>query len=200
MQPRRGKPRLPDSGFSLIDVMMGSTILVVGLMGLIQAVTIGSEMLATARRQTLAAAILDNEIDLLRMQDWSAISALPTAQTTLNKAWASTTTYRVGDRAIRLDVWYRCISAHSGVQPPNTTYWAVDTPPYANLMTASEVAEGATFTLKRTVSDIGTNLRQITYTVEWAVVPSGFSTSRTYSRSRTTYIGKYGLNLSNQRS
>lgn len=55
---------------------MASVILVVGFMGMIQAITLGSEMLATARRQTLASQILEHEIGKLRLTSWSGISGL----------------------------------------------------------------------------------------------------------------------------
>lgn len=56
--------------------MMAAVILVVAFMGMIQAITLGSEMLATARRQTLASQILEHEIGKLRLTSWSGISAL----------------------------------------------------------------------------------------------------------------------------
>lgn len=62
--------------------MMASVILVVGFMGMIQAISLGSEMLATARRQTLAAQILEHEIGKLRLASWSTVSALTDAPAT----------------------------------------------------------------------------------------------------------------------
>ncbi|HRG56118.1 MAG TPA: hypothetical protein PLG56_08770, partial [Lacunisphaera sp.] len=64
------------AAFTIVEVMMAAVILVVGFMGMIQAITIGSEMLATAQRQNLAAQILDHEIGKLRLNSWSSISAL----------------------------------------------------------------------------------------------------------------------------
>jgi hypothetical protein len=48
-------------------------------MGMIQGITVGSEMMATARRQTIAAEILDHEIGKLRVKDWSYINSLSSA-------------------------------------------------------------------------------------------------------------------------
>ncbi|MEJ1972725.1 MAG: prepilin-type N-terminal cleavage/methylation domain-containing protein [Lacunisphaera sp.] len=77
-------------GFTIIEVMMAAVILVVGFMGMIQAITIGSEMLATARRQTLAAQIITHEIEQLRLKDWSTvITVLPAGPVTLNATWTS---------------------------------------------------------------------------------------------------------------
>lgn len=66
---------------------MASTILVVGFMGMIQALVTGAEMLATARRQTLAAQIMVLEVEKLRLVPWTngstGINDLPTASTSL---------------------------------------------------------------------------------------------------------------------
>ena len=62
---------------------MATTILTVGFIGLIQAVTICSGMMDQARRQTLANQILDHEIEQLRFLDWPGISALSTAPQSL---------------------------------------------------------------------------------------------------------------------
>ncbi len=59
---------------------MATTILTVGFMGLIEAVTICSGMMDQAKRQTLATQILDYEIEQLRFLDWNGINALSTAQ------------------------------------------------------------------------------------------------------------------------
>ncbi len=63
---------------------MASVILVVGFMGMIQAITIGSEMLATARRQTLASQILEHEIGKLRLTAWSSLPTVGTATTSVD--------------------------------------------------------------------------------------------------------------------
>ncbi len=61
--------------------MMAATILVVGFVGMIQAVTIGSEMLATARRQTVAAQIMTHELEALRLVDWATITGYSASST-----------------------------------------------------------------------------------------------------------------------
>lgn len=62
---------------------MASLILVVGFIGLIEAITVTSTMMDHARRQTLATQIINHEIEALYLSNWSAISALPTTSTTL---------------------------------------------------------------------------------------------------------------------
>jgi len=138
---------------------MASLILVVGFMGLIEAVTISSGMMDTARRQTLAAQILNHELERLRFKTWDEIKNLT----------------------------------------PNS---AID-PQFNQAIAAS----GATFTLSGTVTDVTTDhlLREVTYTVTWKVKTSRHDDSGgvvvfEYKRSNSAYFGKYGLNLSYQRS
>lgn len=155
---------------------MASVILVVGFIGMIQAITIGSEMLATAQRQNLAAQILDHEIGRLRLNSWSTVSAL---------ADSAAATYTSDLAAINTAI----------------------------------TSSGVSFQLERDVTDVTTDLREVTFTVTWtksgttaaATAATGswlqrlsFSGSapiaRTYTRRSTAYYGKYGLNLNVQRS
>ncbi len=72
-------PRNRRTGFTLIEVALASTILVVGFVGMIEALAVGSEMLDTARKQTIAGQIMQGEVEYLRMQSWSIISGLTSA-------------------------------------------------------------------------------------------------------------------------
>jgi len=141
---------------------MAAVILVIGFIGMIEAVTISSGMMDHARRQTLAAQIINHEIAKLRFADWATISALPTAST-----------------AVTIDSQF----------------------------TTALAASGATFTLARTVTspDPVTNIRQVNFTVTWVVTTSrldsfGNRLTFTYRRTNSAWYGKYGLNLSYQRS
>ena len=51
------------SGFTLVEVALAATILLVGFAGMAAALMIGSEMLDTARKQTIAAQIMQGEIE-----------------------------------------------------------------------------------------------------------------------------------------
>src|SRR3954470_22504966 len=68
-------------GFSVIEVMMATTILLVGFVGLIHGLTIMSEALDTARKQPVAQQILAAEIEKLRGKDWTTIANLPASGT-----------------------------------------------------------------------------------------------------------------------
>jgi Tfp pilus assembly protein PilV len=200
--------RQPIAAFTIVEVMMAATILVVGLMGLIQAVTVGSEMLATARRQTLAAQILDHHLEQLRFEDWTTLSGYAAGPTTVTidgqfrKAWNSTTAYAIGDTACQANVWYFCTAAHTNRALSNSSFWRPATAEEAGIMSDTNRAHGTTYALTRTVANVAgaTNLREITFTVTWSMQASGFSAARTYTRKKSAYFGKYGLNQTMQRS
>ncbi len=152
----------PAHGFTLIEVMMAATILAVGFIGMIQTMTVSSNMMDAARRQTLASQIINHEIEKLRFASWSTISGLPIAST-----------------AVTIDSQF----------------------------SAAIAASGASYTLSRTLTrpDPATNLREVNFTVTWVVTTSRRDSSNnllsfTYSRSNSAYFGKYGLNLTYQRS
>jgi len=114
------RPALSSSkGFTIIEVMMAATILVVGFMGMIQALTIGSEMIATARRQTIANQIMTHELEQLRLEDWA--STLLNLSTTTT--WNSGTAYAVGATVQYKGAWFSAIVANSGRTPPDATAW-----------------------------------------------------------------------------
>ncbi len=169
--------------------MMGSLILVVGMMGMIQAITICSEMIATARRQTLAAQIINHEIEKLRFLPWDGVTTASPNELEISGLTASSTTITI---ASQFD------SAITGVGLVKGTTITLS-------RTVSEVISGS--------------LREVTFTVTWqksgtttaASTPSGSwfdqiafsrptSISRTYTRVMSAYFGKNGLNTAYQRS
>lgn len=106
--------------------MMASVILVVGFIGMIQAVTIGSEMLATARRQTIASQIINHEMERLRMADWTTITNHVTTTT-----WNSGSAYAVGNTVRYGGGWFTCIKAHSNQAPTNGEFWGAASSTYS---------------------------------------------------------------------
>lgn len=74
------------SGFTLIEVMMAATILLLGIVGMMHAITSGTEMLDTSRKQTLAGQIIQNEIERVRLLKWSEVSSLSANPTTVTLA------------------------------------------------------------------------------------------------------------------
>jgi type II secretory pathway pseudopilin PulG len=76
------KQHVKDVGaFTLIEVMFAAAVLALGLIGMIQAVVSGSQMLDVARKQTIAAQIIHGQIDNVRLSNWTQVGALATPRT-----------------------------------------------------------------------------------------------------------------------
>ncbi len=175
---------------------MASLILVVGFIGMIQAVTVGSEMLATARRQNLAAQIINHELERLRLVGWS-------------------TTTTVGGTTFTGGI--------NGLAPGPTTL-TIDAQFTDSIsacgLTTTVTATNPYIQLTRSVADVVSgSMREVTFTVTWqksgttaaANNPTGSwlqklslggnaPIRRTYVRKGFGFFGKYGLNLNAQRS
>ena len=232
--------------FTLVEVMMATVIMMVGFIGMMEAVAISAATMEHARRQTFATQVMSHEIDDLYFLPWSgtnSISNLATASTAVAidtqfwPNWNGATNY-TANRVVAYSIpsasppvangYYRCILAHAN-QPPcnstgavNATYWTAVT---TGQTTDIVVFSGATFTLARTVTspDPVTNIRQVNFTMTWAVttgrigsaVSQGGRTAATaaddystnlrqsnttHTRVMSAWYGKYGLPLSYQRS
>ena len=187
MQLRPGNRRPLNAAFSLIDVMMGSLVLVVGLMGMIQAVIAGAEMLSTARRQTLAAQIISHEMEELRIASWSTVSGLATSET-----------------AVTIDSQFDSAITSAGLIKGTATTLSYPTRTLVLTRTVSDIVSGSlrqvTFTVKWTKG--GTTAVASTPGGSW-LDRLAFERSdpirRDYLRSMTTYYSKDGLNQSYRR-
>jgi type II secretory pathway pseudopilin PulG len=65
------------SAFTLVELMMAAAVLALAVVGMIQVVVSGSEMLDTSRKQTIAAQIIHGQLENIRLRDWTQIAALP---------------------------------------------------------------------------------------------------------------------------
>jgi Tfp pilus assembly protein PilV len=115
--------------------------------------------------------------------------------------WSSATSYNRMDLVSYNGTWYRCIADNSAQTPPNASYWTT----YSGAIANTGVDSGAIYTVTRAVSDLTTDLREVSVTVSWVVTTSrkdssGNPLSFTYSRTGVTYYSKYGLSLSYQRT
>jgi Tfp pilus assembly protein PilV len=71
------------NAFTLVEVMMAATVMALGIVGMIQVVISGSEMLDVSRKQTIATQIIHSEIDNLHLDDWTTqVSQFPLSPTT----------------------------------------------------------------------------------------------------------------------
>ena len=157
-------------GFTLVEVMMASLILVVGFIGLIEAVALASNTMDHARRQTLATQIINHEIEKLRFSSWTTISALPTAST-----------------AITIDSQFdqaRLALGDDGSGTAVTRFTLARTVTTSDPVTnIREVNFTVTWVVK--TSRLNSDGTQLTFT---------------YTRANSAWFGKYGLNLSYQNS
>ena len=165
--PRQNRQRR--SGFTLIEVMMASTILVVGFIGMIQAMTIGSGLMDNARRQTLAAQILSHHIEKLRQLPWDVTTAAPNELAINDLPTASTT--------ITIDSQFSSAIAASGAT-------------YTLSRTVADVVSGSLREATFTVTWVVTTSRRDS---------GGAMVTFTYTRIAAADYGKYGLNLAYQR-
>src|SRR4051794_11039975 len=74
ISPVYHKARVHSSrAFTLVEVMFATAVLALAVIGMIQAVVSGSEMLDVSRKQTIAAQIIHGQIDNVRLCNWSQI-------------------------------------------------------------------------------------------------------------------------------
>ncbi len=64
-----------------MEVALAATVLALTLVGMIQVIDSGSEMLDLSRKQTIAGQILHSEIDQVRLQSWATVTAFPAGPT-----------------------------------------------------------------------------------------------------------------------
>jgi len=76
----RTKPR--NAGFTIVEVAIASTILVVALCSCFGVLQMSFKLLDNARTSTLAAQIMQSEIERLRLLNWSDLSSLSTTTPT----------------------------------------------------------------------------------------------------------------------
>lgn len=173
-----GRQARHNAGFSIVEVMTASTILLVGFIGLIQALTIGSEALDTARKQQVAHQIIAAEIEGLRGGAWTRIANLP--------ATATLTIDRTG--ALAGDAASFALAAFSAATGDDNT-------------TLSQLARGFTCSFARSrLRPSGATAGNVTfvklvYTVSWTS-----NTGRAHRHVVETFLAMNGLHLSYQQS
>jgi prepilin-type N-terminal cleavage/methylation domain-containing protein len=76
-----GNRQSQQRGLTLIEVMLAAAVLAVALVGMIQVVVSGSEMLDVSRKQTIAMQIIHGQIEQVRLLNWTQIGALGSTDT-----------------------------------------------------------------------------------------------------------------------
>lgn len=168
----------PVGGFSIIEVLMACTILLVGFVGLIQAVTIGSESMDTARKEQIAVQLAAAEIEKLRGSSWATVTSLPAS----------------GSITISL----------TGVVSGDTTLFAITNHTADTAdddAELSRLARGFTCSFSRAIlrpsgaSGTTATFIKVSYTVSWTT-----NTGRTQRHQVDAFLAKGGLHLSYQQS
>jgi len=157
---------------------MATSILLVGFVGVIQAVTIGSESLDTARKQQVANQIVAAEVEKLRSVAWSVVANLPqTATISVDSAGVVTG-----------DTTRFALSNFSAAKDDDNTDLAA-------------LAHGFRCTLTRdylrptsATASTATYIK-VTYTITWTG-----NTGHVQTHQVETFVGKNGLHLSYQQS
>lgn len=78
--PRNLRPPVV-KGFTLVEVMMAAGVMAFALVGMVQVIVSGSEMLDMSRKQTIAMQIIHGQIDNIRLSNWSTVSGYPASRT-----------------------------------------------------------------------------------------------------------------------
>ncbi len=145
---------------------MAAVVMMVGFIGLVEAVAVATSSMDHARRQTLATQIINHEIEELFLASWATIAALPT-----------------GSTAITIDSQF-----HEAMQAVGDYRTAVDTVTFSMARTVTspdpvtnirEVNFTVTWVVRTSRRDASNN-------------PVSF----THTRANSVWLGKYGLNLS----
>jgi Tfp pilus assembly protein PilV len=75
------KAKRSAAGFTLVEVMVGTAVMLLALVGMIQVIISGTEMMDVARKQTIAMQIIHGQIDNLRLSEWSTVDGYPGSRT-----------------------------------------------------------------------------------------------------------------------
>lgn len=73
-------PRRSPAAFTLLEVMIAATILALAITTSITTLQRGFAALDSARKITLAGQLMQSELEKLRLEDWSRVSAYPATQ------------------------------------------------------------------------------------------------------------------------
>ena len=73
--------RFPPGGFTLIEVMSAAAVLALALVGMIQVVVSGSEMLDVSKKQTIAMQIIHGQLEQIRLLSWDQVGQLGASDT-----------------------------------------------------------------------------------------------------------------------
>ena len=75
------RTRKTQTGFTIVEVMIAAIIMVLGITTSLTTLTFGMRAIDTARNSTLAAQIMQSEMENIRLLNWAQLTALPASET-----------------------------------------------------------------------------------------------------------------------
>lgn len=109
VRPCRSAQRSSRLAFTIFEVMMAATILVLVISSSITVLQTGMRAVDTARNMTLASQICQSALEVLRLQNWTKISALPaSSQVNIGDAISSGTATRLDTTLTNITARFTC--------------------------------------------------------------------------------------------
>jgi prepilin-type N-terminal cleavage/methylation domain-containing protein len=166
------------AGFTLIEVLMATTVVVVGLAGLMQVAAIGTETLDTDRKQQVASELVAAELARLRTGPWTTIANLP----------ASATLTIAQDGSLAGDSTRFALANYTAATGDDDAALAARAAGFTCTLAATRLRPtGATAATATYV--------KVAYTISWRS-----SAGRPHRRTHVAYLGMNGLHLSYQQA
>ena len=174
------RPTANQKAFTLIEVLMAATVLVVSFTAVIQAVTTGADMIDTARKQQIAQQIIDGEIAYQRASSWAGIGLVAGIADMLSS------TYRIKVNADGTSATDDTADIFNDL-----AHFSLDSNPPLMAMAKGFTCQAETINIRPYGQP---PLLAITYTVTWTS-----SLGRTHTRTGVGYFAQNGLYLSYQK-
>lgn len=166
------------AGFTLIEVLMATAIIVVGLAGIAQVAATGGEALDTDRKQQVASELVAAELARLRSGPWTTIANLPSSATMTIAA----------NGALAGDTNHFALANFTAATTDDDTALAARAAGFTCTLSATRLRPAAA-----TASNV--TYVKISYTVSWRS-----SAGRPHRRTHEAYLGMNGLHLSYQQT
>ena len=114
--------------------MLAAVVMALALVGMIQVIVSGSEMLDVARKQTIAMQVIHGQIEQIKLRSWSEISALPATRTVWvdgsdhggSQSWNINASFIFGNNLPKLAQKFQCTRTVTSVKTDlkgSRTFW-----------------------------------------------------------------------------
>jgi type II secretory pathway pseudopilin PulG len=118
MRSLRNKRPSPRLAFTIFEVMLAASILVLVISTSITVLQTGMRAVDTARNMTLAGQISQSALEVLRLQNWTQISALPaSSQLSISDVISSGTATALDETVTHVTARFTCTQTVSDPKP-----------------------------------------------------------------------------------